>query len=260
MSKLMVPNIRKMFIPDPGLRIYELDLKGADARVVAWEANDEALKSAFRAGIDIHSFNALDLWPEVAHDFGFDPADFHLGLFKTEKRLRPLRHKAKTGVHATDYGCKARTLGEHLNITTAAAEVFIQSWFFKHPGIPDWHRRVDNQLRTRRFVSNIWGFRRHYFDRVEDLLPEALAWIGQSTTAIAINKLIVKLDNHFGSRILITNQTHDSVTFQADDAEVDLEEIKSVSYGFTIPYPDPMEMPVEISSSLVSWGDVKEVA
>lgn len=61
-EKLVLPNVRKLIIPDPGYAIYEADLAGADAQVVAWEAEDDDLKSAFRAGLDVHSKNAEDMW------------------------------------------------------------------------------------------------------------------------------------------------------------------------------------------------------
>ena len=53
---IRLPNVRKLFITDPGYVMYEADLKGADAQVVAWEAEDDDLKAAFRAGVDIHCF------------------------------------------------------------------------------------------------------------------------------------------------------------------------------------------------------------
>lgn len=58
---LVLPNVRKLFIPDPGYTIYEADLRGADAMVVAWEADDEDLKDAFRRGLDVHAKNAEDM-------------------------------------------------------------------------------------------------------------------------------------------------------------------------------------------------------
>ena len=59
---ITLPNIRKLFIPDPGYTIFDADLSGADAQVVAWEVNDNDLKQAFRLGLDIHSHNAEALW------------------------------------------------------------------------------------------------------------------------------------------------------------------------------------------------------
>src|SRR6185437_5925094 len=55
------PNIRSMFIPDPGYIWFDGDLDRADLQVVAWEADDEMLKSALRMGADIHLMNAFVL-------------------------------------------------------------------------------------------------------------------------------------------------------------------------------------------------------
>ena len=41
MKQLTLPNLRKMFIPDPGKFIFDCDLEQADAQVVAWEADDD---------------------------------------------------------------------------------------------------------------------------------------------------------------------------------------------------------------------------
>lgn len=66
MEKITLPNVRKFFLTDPGFIQYEADLRGADAQVVAWEAEDEDLISAFRAGLDVHNKNSEDMW---GHEF-----------------------------------------------------------------------------------------------------------------------------------------------------------------------------------------------
>jgi hypothetical protein len=43
-----LPNVRKLFIPDPGKMIFDADLSGADLYVVVWEADDAGLKKALR--------------------------------------------------------------------------------------------------------------------------------------------------------------------------------------------------------------------
>ena len=40
-----MPNIRKLYVPDPGYEIFDIDFSGADAQVVAWEADDKPLKT-----------------------------------------------------------------------------------------------------------------------------------------------------------------------------------------------------------------------
>jgi hypothetical protein len=60
-QEFQLPNIRKMFIPDSGKVIVDADLAGADAQVVAWEADDTKLKAAFREGKSVHLMNGEDL-------------------------------------------------------------------------------------------------------------------------------------------------------------------------------------------------------
>ena len=55
------PNIRSMFIPDPGYTFFDGDLDRADLQVVVWEADDPMLKAALRMGVDIHLMNAYVL-------------------------------------------------------------------------------------------------------------------------------------------------------------------------------------------------------
>ena len=58
-----LPNIHKLFIPDPGHFIAEADLSSAEAQVVAWEAGDQDLMEAFKAGLNVHIKNARDVFP-----------------------------------------------------------------------------------------------------------------------------------------------------------------------------------------------------
>ena len=53
-----LPNLRRLFVPDPDYIIIDVDLERADAQVVAWEADDEELKQMFREGVDIHEENS----------------------------------------------------------------------------------------------------------------------------------------------------------------------------------------------------------
>lgn len=34
-----MPNIRKMYVPDPGKEVFDLDLDSADLRIVTWESD-----------------------------------------------------------------------------------------------------------------------------------------------------------------------------------------------------------------------------
>lgn len=226
---LQLPNLRRLIIPDEGYEMFDADLDRADAQVVAWEADDQELKQIFREGVDLHEQNA--------------------------KVIGCARQQAKQGVHAANYGASARTIAYHLGITLHQADQFLHRWFSAHPNIKAWHKRVEGELATRRFVTNRFGYRKFFYSRVDNILPEALAWIPQSTVAITIDKGAVALEAQVPQAEILL-QVHDSLTFQLPQREVDaLLPLCAAALHIPIPYPDPLVIPVGFKRSTKSWGE-----
>ena len=248
-----LPNIRKLFVPDPGYTFFDIDLDRADLQVVVWEAEDEELKTALREGIDLHLLNAGSVFGITALTLdNLRDADF---VRDAKHRFGRQRQFAKAWVHGTNYGGGARTMAINCGITVAEAERYRARWFYLHPGIKKWHDRTEASLRSTRSVSNKFGYKRHYFDRVEGLLPEALAWVPQSTVAITINKAWQRIYEE-EKRIEVLLQVHDSLggqypTYLGEWAQKRIIDLARVE----IPYPDPLVIPVGIKTSTVSWGD-----
>jgi len=239
-STMTLPNVRKIFVPDPGYIMIEGDLERADAHVVAWEADDEELKDIFRSRLDVHTENAKT-------------------IFNVRKPTKAQRQKAKMGVHAVNYVVTARTLAASLGITVKEAEDFKNRWLSAHPKIRKWHRRVERQLYENKTVVNIYGYRRKYFDRIKGLLPKAVGWIGQSTVAITINKALLNIERNVKDVELLL-QVHDSLLMQTKISNFPgiLKDINE-NMKVRVPYPDPLIIPVTFAASEISWGDVKEL-
>ncbi len=238
------PNVRELFCPDPGYVLLDCDLAGADAQVVAWEANDLPLKQAFRAGLKIHDFNMEQM--DGKQD-------------KTSEGYSKRRDDFKRAVHGTNYGATARTVAITLGWTIARADDFQQRWFKLHPPILRWHQQVEFALQTTRRVSNKFGYDRTYFDRPDALLPQALAWVPQSTVAIVTAKAGVALQKYVPWAELLL-QVHDSLIFQIPrhrwnpSSLATLRTVMEVS----IPYADPLTIPFGLAASSKSWGSVKK--
>lgn len=244
---IKLPNIRRLFVPDPGKLICDCDLSGADAQVVAWETNDEKLKYAFRNGLNVHNENGKDMWGE-----SYDPK-------KMTRGTMTMRDQIKRATHGTNYGATPRTLAITLGWKINEAERFQKQWFELHPNIQSWHGEVQYSLQTKRSVSNKFGYRIIYFDRIAALLPTALAWIPQSTIAINCSLGAINLSKIPGIELLL--QVHDSVVFQLPFNQLNsakLKEIKS-ALSVTIPYSDPLVVPWEIAVSEKNWGDVTKI-
>lgn len=245
MTKIILPNVRKLLIPDPGYAIFEADLAGADAQVVAWESEDEDLKNAFRAGLDVHTKNATDMWGSA-----------FTSLPEKSYARRAKRQSTKIAVHLTNYGGSDRTLAIALGWLVAEASRFQKRWFALHPGIKqNFHLRVENSLSRTKTVYNKYGFRCVFFDRPEAVFPEALAWIPQSTVAHTTYLGAFNLEAQF-PHVEMLLQVHDSLVFQFPlHNEPPPEEILEALQVGT-PYDDPLTIPWTLARSEVSWGDV----
>lgn len=257
---ITLPNVRKIFATDPGYVQYEADLKGADAQVVAWEADDDDLKAAFRAGIDIHAKNAEDMW---GREFTCLPAGSHARDHK--------RQECKHTVHGVDYGCTPRTTAIQRGWLVSEAERFHKRWFALHPGIPRWHDRVRRDLARNRTITNAFGFRRVFFDRIENCFTEALAWVPQSTVALNTYHGALQLERKYWPEQLepsyypepnnyegIILQTHDSLNAQFKLIKnPEWREIAKTLLVLT-PYPDPLYIPWDLKQSTKSWGEMEK--
>lgn len=244
-TTMKMPNMRKLFIPDPGFVICEVDLAGADAQVVAWEAEDLELMDAFRSGVKIHTVNSKTI-------FGGDAGP--------DGKKEPYYTLAKMGVHLSNYGGRPKTMAGALGITVAEAEKFQKRWFSAHPQILRWHRRIESELATSRSVCNKFGFRRIYFDRIESVFTQALAWVPQSTVAIAINRGLLQASRFAPTRFIPLLQVHDSLVFQVafNGHRQFLKELHP-HLLCTIPYPQPLTIQLGLKLSERSWGDCQEI-
>lgn len=243
---LVLPNVRKIFVPDKGRVIFDADLAGADAQVVAAEAKDKELLLAFKEGLDVHSKNATDL-------FGQSFTSLQ-GAAKKAKR-----QQSKQAVHGTNYGAGARTLAAILGWSIRDTEVFQKRWFALHPGIPDWHRRVESDLQRSRTAANRFGYRIIYFDRIDALLPQALAWIPQSTVALVCFKGALRLKKEL-PWVEILLQVHDSLVFQVPFHRAEQYDLISRTLEVPIPYDDPLTIAWGLAKSEKSWGDVEKIS
>lgn len=241
LAHFIKPNVRKMFVPDMGHTMFEIDLKQSDAQVVAWEAGDEVLKQMFRDGVDVHHENAKDIYA-LPH--------------------APSRHQrqmAKHGIHAVHFGATAYTLAKKLDMTMHQATSFRSRWFRLHPAIKKWHERVEAELMASRTITNAFGYRRIFFERIDKILPKALAWVPQSTTGNVIDKGLNNIDEFLPEAIMLL-QVHDSLLGQFLNEHYYY--IRSRIHQYTlieVPYDDPLTIGVDISCSRKSWGDCTKV-
>lgn len=256
---IKLPNIRELFIPDPGFTFFDMDLDRADLQVVIWEAADDDLKKALRLGLDMHCFNAVSVYDIK----GIPPEELSEGHPRyREHRARigeAARGKTKAGIHATNYGVGDRKLAQTLGITVHEASRFRAKWFAAHPGVRRWHHRTEEAATKRGYIENRFGARLYNLGRLD--LPEFLAWTPQSTVAGVINRALLAIDRaetRGETEIQLMIQVHDSLAgqFPTKNKEREIENLRRLA-RVEVPYEDPLIIPVGINCSELSWGRCK---
>lgn len=236
---LPLPNVRKLFIPDPGRTFFDIDLSSADLRIVTWEADEPEMKRMLKEG--------LDPYTEIAKEFYHDPS-----ITKRDHR----RQTFKSFAHGTNYLGTAKGLAERLGLGVHEAEK-TQRWYFdRFPRIKKWQDDLKDQVTKRRMVQNVFGYRCYFFDRIEGtIFNQAAAWIPQSTVACLINRAYVAIDKEL-PEVDILLQVHDSLAGQFDSNTPALAGRIVELATIELPYPgDPCIIPVGLKQSTVSWGD-----
>jgi DNA polymerase I len=177
--------LRRMFVADSGKLMLEADKSQGEARIIAWLAHEERMKSAFRAGVDIHQFNADNL--------GCD------------------RQFAKTRTHGWNYGLGAKSKEE---------EEARDRYFRAYPMILIWQNGVKEEVEKSRVLVNPFGRRRMFFQRKgNSLAQEAWAYMGQSTLVDDVNRSLISLFYRGEPRLEILHQNHDSVVAQCKEED-----------------------------------------
>lgn len=185
-----LPNIKNLFVPDPGYVYVDVDLEQADAQVVAWESGCQRLKDIFHdPALDFHSENAFAFYEGIKGET-VERYETHLdGGVIMVKAKDQWRKPLKAGAHATNYRTTAPTLAKALDCTVADAQDFIDTWFKLNPEIVDWHKRTEEEVYGRGYVENKFGFKRRFLGRIDhNTLAEAQAWVPQSTVGNVINQ------------------------------------------------------------------------
>ena len=236
---LDLPNIRTLFLPDPGNTFFDIDLSSADLRIVTWESDCGEMKAMLREG--------KNPYVEIAKEYYNDPT-----ITKKHPRYRDFKSLA----HGTHYLGTASGLSDRIGLSVHEVDT-VQKWYFgKFPEIKNWQEDFKDQIVKRRYVENIFGNRCYVFDRIEGtIFNQFIAWLPQSTVAVLINKAYAAIDAQL-HEVEILLQVHDSLAGQFPTHLKDWAMSRIVELSqIPLPYDDPLVIPVGVKTSELSWGD-----
>ena len=135
--------IRKMFIPKPGYVLVDADYSQIELRVLAHIANDEAMISAFRSGMDIHTVTASQV-------FGVP----------TEQVTALQRRHAKAVNFGIVYGISEFSLAEDIGVSRYEAKAYIDSYLANYKGVKAYMKQVVADATRDGYTKTLYGRRR----------------------------------------------------------------------------------------------------
>ncbi|MDX9708423.1 MAG: DNA polymerase I [Trichloromonas sp.] len=206
--------IREAFIPAEGNVLLAADYSQIELRILAHLADEAALKESFAQGEDIHRRTASEV-------FGVFP----------EMVTSEMRRQAKTINFGVIYGMGAFSLGKDLGIPTREAQVFIDNYFARYPGIKTFMESKKEEARANQYVTTLLGRRcavpeilsqngaiRSYAER------NAINYPIQGSAADIVKVAMVRIHRRLAAEGLQTRmvlQVHDELVFDVPQDELE---------------------------------------
>ncbi len=205
--------IRAAFVPrDDEHLLLSADYSQIELRVMADLSGDDAMIEAFHNNADIHALTAAKVYK-----------------VDVEQVTREMRDKAKTVNFGIIYGISAFGLQQRLNIPRAEAQMLIENYFDKYPGVRAYIDRTIAFAREHGFVQTQTGRRRYLRDinsksRTVAAVAERLAMNSpiQGTAADILKLAMIRVhsalrEGSFKTKMLLT--VHDEIVFDLHKSE-----------------------------------------
>ncbi len=232
--------IRKAFVPrNDEYTLLSADYSQIELRIIASMSNDEAMKDAFRKGLDIHTATAANI-------YGVD----------LEAVDRDMRRNAKSVNFGIVYGISAFGLSENLGIPRKEAAEIIEQYFATFPGIKSFMDSTIASAREKGYVETLMGRRRIIRDinSANGVMRgfaerNAINAPIQGSAADMIKIAMINIYNEFlkhGLKSRMTMQVHDELVFDVYKPEV--EQVKKI-VGDLMRSAMPLDIPVEVEMS-----------
>ncbi len=206
--------IRQAFIAPPGKKIVAVDYSQIELRIMAHLSQDKALLDAFAQGRDIHRATAAEV--------------FSVSL---ENVTAEQRRSAKAVNFGLIYGMSAFGLAKQLGVGRNEAQLYVDRYFERFPGVLDYMERTRKQAHEKGYVETLFG-RRLYLPEInaQNMMRRkgaeraAINAPMQGTAADIIKKAMIKVDQWLQQQAnppaVMIMQVHDELVFEVDADKV----------------------------------------
>jgi len=206
--------IREAFIAPPAHTIVSADYSQIELRIMAHLSGDASLLRAFSEGADIHRATAAEIFGVPLSEVTGDQ-----------------RRYIKAVNFGLIYGMSAFGLAAQLAIERSAAQMFIDKYFTRYPGVAEYMQRTRELARRQGYVETVFGRRLWLPDinagggpRRQGAERAAINAPMQGTAADLIKLAMIAVQGwidreHVGTRLIL--QVHDELVLEVPDAELD---------------------------------------
>jgi DNA polymerase-1 len=198
---------------DPGCVMYDIDLSGADARVVAMIAPEMEMARAFNEGLDLHRLTFSKMFGVPYDEVSDEPGSSSLGLGVYSQRFW-----GKKSVHSFNYSLSGDGFALRFETTVKEGRMIRDRYLSAYPGIKRYWAWVQAKLARDHTLENPFGRKRLFLDRWgDDMFRKAYAFIPASTVADKINHqgiIFIYYNQQTFKHVEIMNQVHDSIVIQ----------------------------------------------
>ncbi len=204
--------IREAFVAPEGWFIASSDYSQIELRIMAHLSQDAGLLEAFAQGEDIHRATAAEI-------FGVTPIE----VSSDQRRM------AKVINFGLIYGMSAFGLARNLGLERSAAQLYIDRYFARYPGVAHYMDRTRAQARAQGYVETVFG-RRLWLAEINS--PNGPRRAGaeraainapmQGTAADLIKMAMIAVDRALtqqGRRSRVVMQVHDELVLEVPQDE-----------------------------------------
>jgi len=235
--------IRDAFVADPGHVLLSADYSQIELRLAAHMADVPQLKEAFRAGHDIHSMTAEELFGRVDRD---------------------TRNQAKTINFAILYGSSAWGIAGRLGLPKDEGKAIIDRYYERFPGIRAFTHSTLSFVREHGFTQTLFGRKTHFEPNIRSPNPSIRAGAEraainapiQGSSADLIKRAMARMDEALAdaglSDVRMLLQVHDELVFEVPEGKEEAASavIKQVMANAAEPAMK-LDVPLDVE---VGWG------
>jgi len=205
--------IREAFVAPAGSKIVSADYSQIELRIMAHLSGDEGLRHAFAHGHDVHRATAAEVFGRRLDEVSADE-----------------RRTAKVINFGLIYGMSAFGLAQNLGLERATAQIYIDSYFSRYPGVKRYMDQTKDQARTEGYVETVFG-RRLWLPEIKAANPQrrqaaeraAINAPMQGTAADLIKLAMIAVQGwleHEKKKTLLVMQVHDELVLEVPESEL----------------------------------------